>query len=91
MVFWEIGDDRLRVVLKFIASHVSKTHTADGSLKLKIMMVDVHFVQGGDRNDTPAKNCQPPGKRSNQFSMFLDNEIRRNWETDFFIIIYMMI
>ena len=63
MVFWEIDEDGLRGVLKFIASQGSKTHTADGSLKLKVIMVIVHFVEGGDRNNTPAKNCQPAGKR----------------------------
>ena len=61
--------------MKFIASQASKTRTADGGLKLKVIMV-VHFVQGGGRNNTPAKYCKPVvGKRLNQFS---NVETRRN-------------
>lgn len=60
-------------VLKFIASQVSKTHTAGGSLKLKVIMV-VHFVRGCKIEMTPLPNiasCQADGWVNYQFSQMI--------------------
>ena len=67
-------------VLKFIASHVSKTHTAGGSLKLKVIMV-VHFLRGCKIEITPLPNIasrQADGWVNSQFSQMMKNKKFRN-------------